>query len=83
MASSSSTTQVINLGTPPSNKLTRANYSLWQPQVLPSIRGARLVGLLDGTEAKPPMMLVVAAEKSAEDGGDADKAKKTIPKSRV
>ena len=47
--------------------------------MLPPIHGARLVGLLDGTDIEPPMMLAVVAEKSAEDGGDVDKAKKTIP----
>jgi hypothetical protein len=30
-------------------KLTRENYLLWKAQVLPAIRGARLIGYLDGS----------------------------------
>ena len=69
---SSSTTQVINLGSPPSDKLTRANYSMWRAQVLPPIRGARLVGLLDGTDKAPPEMMVVATKDA--DGKDKEKS---------
>ncbi|XP_071679967.1 uncharacterized protein [Lolium perenne] len=67
MASSSSA-QIINLGSPPSDKLTRANYSGWRAQVLPPIRGARLFGLLDGSDAAPPETLEVPpADKTADD----------------
>ncbi|KAK1604128.1 hypothetical protein QYE76_027801 [Lolium multiflorum] len=66
MASSSSA-QIINLGSPPSDKLTRANYSGWRAQVLPPIRGARLFGLLDGSDAAPPENLEVPpADKDAD-----------------
>jgi hypothetical protein len=71
MASSSSN-QIINLGSPPSDKLTRANYLGWRAQVLPAIRNARLLGLLDGTDAAPPETLVVEATHKT-----TDKAAKT------
>jgi hypothetical protein len=71
MASSSSA--VINLGSPLSDKLTRENYPLWRSQVLPPIRGAQLVGLLDGSDVAPEKLLVL-------DSADADAAKaKTAP----
>ena len=61
MASSSSTTPQ-GLGNPPTEKLTRANYLLWKVQVMPALRGARMLGLLDGKEAAPPETLVVQKE---------------------
>ena len=73
MASSSSAA-VINLGAPPSDKLTRRNYSMWHAQILPPIRGARLVGLLDGSDAAPPETL----SKDSDDKGP-DKAYKETP----
>jgi hypothetical protein len=67
MASSSSFTP-INLGNPPSEKLTRNNFPLWRSMVLPAIRGAQLVGLLDGSDPEPPKELApTAAEKTADD----------------
>ncbi|KAK1679784.1 hypothetical protein QYE76_040632 [Lolium multiflorum] len=51
MASSSSSSP--NLRSPPSEKLTRANYPMWRAQVMPAIRGARLTGLLDGSVVAP------------------------------
>lgn len=65
---SSSNPPSINLGSPPSDKLTRANYSGWRAQVLPPIRGARLYGLLIGKDAAPPETLDIApADKDAAD----------------
>jgi hypothetical protein len=65
---SSSTFQPINLGQPPSDKLTRAKYTGWRAQVLPPIRGARFFGLLDGSEAAPPETLEIApTDKEATD----------------
>jgi hypothetical protein len=58
MASMSSTS--LNLSAPPSEKLTPSNYPMWRAQILPAIRGAQLVGLLDGTNAAPAKTLVVA-----------------------
>jgi hypothetical protein len=55
--STSSAPPTISLGNPPSDKLTRANYPGWRAQVLPPIRGACLVGLLDGSDAAPPEFL--------------------------
>ena len=34
-------------------KLTRENYLLWQAQVLPDVRGARLMGFRDGKSMAP------------------------------
>ena len=52
--SSTSTTVVLNLGSPPSEKLARGDYLLWKAQAMPGLRGARVTGLLDGTDAVPP-----------------------------
>jgi hypothetical protein len=62
------------MGSPQSDKLTRANYSGWRAQVLPPIRGARLFGLLDGSDAAPPETL----EAPPTDKADADQAPKKI-----
>jgi hypothetical protein len=40
-------------------KLTRDNFLLWETQALPAIRGARLMGYLDGTTKAPPATLSV------------------------
>ncbi|XP_071678116.1 retrovirus-related Pol polyprotein from transposon RE2 [Lolium perenne] len=42
-----------------SEKLTRANHLLWQSQVLPPIRGARMLSFLDKETVLPPETLVV------------------------
>ncbi|KAK1630086.1 hypothetical protein QYE76_004401 [Lolium multiflorum] len=73
MASSSSTAPTT-LGNPPSDKLTRANFPGWRAQVLPAIRGARLLGYLTGTAAAPPEEIEVAADKDS-----VDKAPKMEP----
>ena len=39
------------LGAPPTDKLTRANFLLWKLQVLPVVRGALVMGLLDGSDS--------------------------------
>jgi hypothetical protein len=62
---SSSTNLPINLGLPPREQLTRNNFPLWRSQVLPTIRGAQLVGILNGTDAAPPPEIVdVPADKT-------------------
>jgi hypothetical protein len=43
-------------------KLTRENFLYWQTQVLPTLRGARVMGLLEGTDAAPPDTLEVEDE---------------------
>ncbi|XP_071683228.1 uncharacterized protein [Lolium perenne] len=64
---SSSYTPPINLGLPPRELLTRDNHPLWRSQVLPAIRGAQLVGLLNGTDAAPPEQIEIApADKTAD-----------------
>jgi hypothetical protein len=54
MASSSTLSASATIGVPPATKLTRENFLYWQSQVLPTIRGARVMGLLEGTELVPP-----------------------------
>ncbi|KAK1698168.1 hypothetical protein QYE76_014865 [Lolium multiflorum] len=41
------------LGAPPTEKLSRHNHLFWKMQVLPALRGAQVMGLLDGTDAAP------------------------------
>ncbi|KAK1647712.1 hypothetical protein QYE76_065517 [Lolium multiflorum] len=72
MASSSTAAPGIFLGEPPSDKLTRENYTLWRAQVLPAIRGAQLVDLLEGVEAAPPKQITVEAT-------DKDKEPSEVP----
>ncbi|KAK1617180.1 hypothetical protein QYE76_022697 [Lolium multiflorum] len=59
-----------SIGTPPSTKLTRENFLYWQAQVLPTLRGARVMGLLDGSDPAPSE--TIEAE-------DAEHKKITIP----
>jgi hypothetical protein len=42
-----------------SEKLTRSNYLLWQSQVLPPIRGARLTRFLDAKTEPPPETIAI------------------------
>jgi hypothetical protein len=37
-----------------SKKLTRSNYLLWESQVLPPLRGNRLLRYVEGKEVPPP-----------------------------
>src|SRR3954462_9193366 len=46
-----------NLGAAPTEKLARGNFLLWKAQVMSALRGAQVTGLLDGSDAAPPMML--------------------------
>jgi hypothetical protein len=42
-----------------SEKLTRANHLLWQSQILPPIRGARLLSFLDNKTEPPPETITI------------------------
>ena len=55
MSTSEATAAVLpsSFGHPVTEKLTRSNYGLWKLQVLPAIRGARLVGYINGTTKAP------------------------------
>jgi hypothetical protein len=57
MASSSSAS--ISCSILVAEKLTRENFLVWRAQVLPGVRGARLVGLLDGTFVVPALTIEV------------------------
>ena len=43
------------LGSPPTEKLTLANYLYWKAQVVPAVRGAHAMGLLGGSDPAPAM----------------------------
>lgn len=52
---------------PVSEKLTRDNFLVWRAQVLPAIRGSRMLAILDGSSAQPPATLqVTKADQSVE-----------------
>jgi hypothetical protein len=71
MASSSSMTAGgYSISAPPATKLTRENFLSWQAQVLPTLRGARVMRLLKGSNPAPDEFV---------DGEDADKKKIQIP----
>jgi hypothetical protein len=62
----SSSQPPINLGLPPRELLTRENYPIWRSQVMPAIRGAQLVGLLDGSDVSPPTEVeIIPADKTS------------------
>jgi hypothetical protein len=58
MASSSTMSTMASLasalGSPPLEKLSRDNHLFWKAQVLPALRGAQVMGLLDGSNPAPP-----------------------------
>ncbi|KAK1629044.1 hypothetical protein QYE76_003359 [Lolium multiflorum] len=57
MASSSTNPLPATIGAPPAIKLTRDNFLSWQTQALPTLRGARVMGLLDGSDCCPAEFL--------------------------
>ena len=54
------------LGHPVNEKLTRDNFLLWKAQVLPAIRGAQLMGYLDGQTVAPAQEVEVTSEGKTE-----------------
>jgi hypothetical protein len=69
-ASSSTLASPASLGAAPATKLTRENFLIWKAQVLPALRGARVMGLLEGSDQMPPEELEVE---------DAEKKKICVP----
>jgi hypothetical protein len=60
MASSSSTTALATtLGAPPTQLLTRENALIWKALVVPALRGARVLDLVQGTEKAPSAKIEV------------------------
>ncbi|KAK1647074.1 hypothetical protein QYE76_064879 [Lolium multiflorum] len=61
MASSSTMSTMASLasalGSPPQEKLSRDNHLFWKAQVLPALRGAQVMGLLDGSDPAPPQTI--------------------------
>jgi len=53
MASSSSLSNPL-FGVQITEKLSKSNHALWKAQVLPTIRGARLEGYINGKTVTPP-----------------------------
>jgi len=53
MSSSAGAALPSTFGHPVTEKLTKSNYTLWKLQVLPAIRGAQLVGFIDGSSPAP------------------------------
>jgi hypothetical protein len=53
----SSSTLPPTIGNPPAEKLTYGNHLLWKTLVLPTLRGARLLGIADGSKPAPPETL--------------------------
>jgi hypothetical protein len=62
MAASSSTSTTITL-IHVSEKLVRSHHTLWKAQVLTALKGAQLVGFLDGTNTAPAEKLTIQAQK--------------------
>lgn len=54
MASSSSSSSIFPFAVPVTEKLSRSNHTLWKAQILPTMRGALMMGYLDGTTRAPP-----------------------------
>jgi hypothetical protein len=59
MATSPSSVVAPTLGNPPAEKLTCGNHLLWKALVIPALRGARLLGIADGSEPAPPEKIEV------------------------
>ena len=78
MASSSSSTSIVNTAASPSPtslttihhlitiKLTYDNYLLWKAQIVPFLKGQHLYGYLNGTTPTPPWIITVAADNATQ-----------------
>ena len=63
MASSSSPDALAAaLGSPPTQQLTRENFLVWKALVVPTLRGARVLALIEGTEDAPEEYVEVEDE---------------------
>mgnify|MGYP006267234335 CR=1 FL=1 len=61
-ASSSTSSSVSSLGSPPSEKLTRTNFLLWKAIVLPQIKGAQMEHFLDAASPVPPPTITITKD---------------------
>jgi hypothetical protein len=52
-SSMSTTALAATLGTPPSQPLTRENALVWKTLVIPALRGARVLDLVEGKDKAP------------------------------
>ena len=63
MASSSSALSLAaTLGSPPSQLLTRDNFHGWKALVMPALRGAHVLSLIEGKETVPEETLEIEDE---------------------
>jgi hypothetical protein len=60
---SSSLTPTAALGTSPTQTLNRTNHLEWKASILSAFRGARVMGLLDGTDRAPSETMELEDEK--------------------
>jgi hypothetical protein len=56
-STSSATVLAAALGSPPSQPLTRENALIWKALVIPALRGARVLDLVEGNEEAPEKIL--------------------------
>lgn len=61
MAHSSASIVVPSIGFPNAEKLTRSNHVIWRPQVWSALRGAQLVGYVNGTIEDPVKTVMKSA----------------------
>jgi hypothetical protein len=56
-SSTSATTLAATLGSPLLKLLTRENALIWKALVIPALRGARVLDLVEGSEVAPEKLL--------------------------
>jgi hypothetical protein len=68
MASSSATisSMAAALGSPPAQLLTRENALVWKALVVPALRGARALNLVEGKDPAPPETIEVTTNGKSE-----------------
>jgi hypothetical protein len=66
MVASSSTSATINL-VPIREKLNHGNHVLWKAQVLVVLRGAQLIGFLDGANKAPTEKIKIEGKKGSDE----------------
>jgi hypothetical protein len=67
MASTNSSMASTILNIPVSEKLNRGNFLVWRAQVLPAVRGSRLMGILDGSLPQPSSTIRVKKTDESEE----------------
>jgi hypothetical protein len=65
MANSSSAAPHIPIHQAVTIRLTKTNFLLWRAQLLPHLRGAQLLGFLDGSNPAPPQQIASSIDPNA------------------